>query len=140
MSNVADLAELLQTMQDLKRLKRTLDHTSAEDIDKDDIQCIKTNLRRIEQQTDAFNKSKHRRAPMRPSSTYSNKRATRNTSPRYENKARMSQQLHEIKSSICGQYQMQFNEEYNELAHDPEQQEGFVGWYYTRLKKGIVGF
>jgi hypothetical protein len=78
---------------------------------------------------DALNKSKQRRTQMR---------ATRSTLPRYENKALVSQQMHEIKSSLPQRELTLFNEKYNELADDPCQQECFVGWYRQRLRKGIV--
>lgn len=137
--SVAETAALLQAKQDLRRMKQAIDN-SEEFVD---IAQAKHDLRQIEQKVDLVCKleaGKQRRAQMRTATTYNNKAFTSISAPHHSNKALMSQQMSEIKSGLAQHHQMQFNQRYNELAHDPAQQEAMVGWYHTRLKSGYVGF
>jgi len=82
---------------------------------------------------------KHR--PMLGSTTQQPRQLQRKVvTPTYSNKSMMHQQIREIKSASLPRHQMLFDERFDELTDDPEQQEAFVGWYHTRLRKGIIGF
>lgn len=58
----------------------------------------------------------------------------------YSNKALLHQQVREIKAIVPPFYQSRFDEEFDALSHDPEQQEAMVGWYLGRIKNGNVRF